>query len=41
MEETSGISLLLLHEKKITAAKNGNKNFLIPQIKAKKYREDC
>jgi hypothetical protein len=36
MEETSGIFLLLLQEKKITAANKEIKIFLIPQIKAKK-----
>jgi hypothetical protein len=36
IEETSGIFLLLLQEKKVTAANNETKIFLIPQIKAKK-----
>jgi hypothetical protein len=36
IDETSGMFLWFLHEKKIIVINNGIKNFLIPQIKAKK-----
>jgi len=41
MPETSGIFLLLLHEKQKIIQLNGIKNFFIPQIKEKICRVFC